>query len=168
MKADSRGHSTWFYPKGALISFFKHFYNAKMKLQCFVYAATAVFLSTVPTACSKNLRQNLNDPKAAKHDSKSSKSVKIGNPKSSKSADGKAAKAAVTPSPRPSTPSTSECGVYWHRSQSPLNPNSCTNDKNFPDDDSKLYATVQGGMNIFSSFLSIVSLLIPDNVPLHS
>ena len=151
MKADSRGRSSWFYPEDVLISFFKPFYNAKMKLQYFVSATTAIFLSTVPTACSKNLRQNrrlserrLIDPKAAKHDHTSSKSVKMRIPKSSKSADAKAAKAAVTPSPRPSTPSTSECGVYWHRSQSSLNPNSCTNDKNFPEDSSKLYATVRG------------------------
>ncbi|KAL3791122.1 hypothetical protein HJC23_000542 [Cyclotella cryptica] len=41
------------------------------------------------------------------------------------------------------TLSPSICGQNWHRSQSELNPNSCTNDNDLPGDDSKLYMTVQ-------------------------
>ncbi|KAL7513920.1 hypothetical protein ACHAXN_012541 [Cyclotella atomus] len=46
------------------------------------------------------------------------------------------------PSPAP-TKRKSDCGVFWHRSLSPLNPNACTDDGNLPDDPSKLYSTVQ-------------------------
>jgi hypothetical protein len=47
------------------------------------------------------------------------------------------------PSPAP-TRRKSDCGVFWHRSVSPLNPNACTDDGNLPEDPSKLYSTVHG------------------------
>jgi hypothetical protein len=56
------------------------------------------------------------------------------------------------PSPAP-TKRKSDCGVFWHRSLSPLNPNACTDDGNLPDDPSKLYSTVQGKHESFSSSL---------------
>eukprot|EP00804_Cyclotella_cryptica_P022621 CCRYP_009500-RA/>CCRYP_009500-RA protein AED:0.28 eAED:0.28 QI:1468/1/1/1/0.6/0.5/6/139/1106 len=137
-------------PKMLSFLWLQLFYNAKMKAQYFASVMISMLLSVVPTTFATNLRQKKRltegsafDPKAGKHEKMSSKSVNVKDAKSSKSTDAKAAKAAVTPTPRPSTPSTSECGVYWYRSHSLLNPNSCTNDKNFPADDSKLYATVQ-------------------------
>ncbi|KAL3792334.1 hypothetical protein ACHAWO_000884 [Cyclotella atomus] len=41
------------------------------------------------------------------------------------------------------SPSEYSCGDSWHRSTSALNPNSCTNDKEIPNDPSRLYDTVQ-------------------------
>jgi hypothetical protein len=99
-----------------------------MNMKCLRLAASALMLSDI-TVVASNLRQSkhlrLFDPKAGKADY----ADKLLNAKATRS--GKSTL-------------MSDCGEFWHRSQSPLNPSSCTNDDNLPEDPSHLYLTVEG------------------------
>lgn len=96
--------------------------------------ALAILLATnVPAAYARNLREAKVTKEYRVFDSKAGKRDGDARP-----LDAKAGKAA-TP-----TRIIRSCGALWHRSLSPLNPNSCTNDdKRVPEDPSKLYLTVE-------------------------